>query len=387
MPDNMQEPQLRGITSSPRGVLQGNLKPIVFFGAAILIAVAAMISAFNNRTHGDKGQVASTSLMDNTDNNAQQLRNLAPAPTPDQVKDTAPGGKDFGCIPGQPCSPQMQQENPQISPEEQQRRQLEAKERELAFESRFTSSIAYSRPAESRMGGSSLQGPGDPSSLIPGHAPGEKEEKKTTEVNFDSASGPLYILREGVTMDTILENRLDGDAPGPVKVLVTNPIYSHDNQNVLIPDGSVVLGEARKIGASTFGAQRRLAIVFHRLLMPDGYSVDLDQFKGLDQTGEMGVKDKVNNHYLQIFGASIALGVIAGAAEIEQGAGAYSGNGGQEFTYGASSSLSQSATTILDRFINIPPTITIREGHRIKIWLTQDVVLPAYKNHSIPGSF
>jgi type IV secretory pathway VirB10-like protein len=43
--------------------------------------------------------------------------------------------------------------------------------------------------------------------------------------------------------------------------------------------------------------------------MPDGYSVDLDQFHGLDQIGEEGLKDKVNNHYLQIFGASIALGV------------------------------------------------------------------------------
>ena len=98
-------------------------------------------------------------------------------------------------------------------------------------------------------------------------------------------------------------------------------------------------------------------------------------------------KDKVNNHYLQIFGASIALGVIAGAAEIEQGGGAFNGNGGQEFTYGASSSISQSATTILDRFIQIPPTITIREGHRIKIWITQDMVLPAFKNHTIPQSF
>ena len=44
------------------------------------------------------------------------------------------------------------------------------------------------------------------------------------------------------------------------------------------------------------------------MIMPDGYSVDLDQFHGLDQIGEEGLKDKVNNHYLQIFGTSIALG-------------------------------------------------------------------------------
>jgi type IV secretion system protein VirB10 len=55
--------------------------------------------------------------------------------------------------------------------------------------------------------------------------------------------------------------------------------------------------------------------------MPDGYSVDLDQFQGLDQIGEEGLKDKVNNHYLQIFGTSIALGVVAGASQITQGGG------------------------------------------------------------------
>jgi type IV secretion system protein VirB10 len=121
--------------------------------------------------------------------------------------------------------------------------------------------------------------------------------------------------------------------------------------------------------------------------MPDGYSVDLDQFRGLDQIGEQGLKDKVNNHYLQIFGTSIALGMIAGAAEVEMGGGALTGSGSQLFTTGASASISSSATTILDRFIQIPPTITIREGHRVKVYFTQDMLLPAYSNHTIPQTF
>jgi type IV secretory pathway VirB10-like protein len=404
MADQMEEPQLRGIGTEPKGVLRANLKTLIYLGTAGLVVAAAVFSSFNNKAQS-KGQNAPALLADNTDNNAETLKRLAPPPSaepqpPKQVidPDYAPSGKYFGCVPGQPCTPKMRQDNPeQLNPTQQMEQQLLMKERQLQFESRFASSIAYAaRPGDSPVRGSALQGPADssqagenaPSNLIPAHALGDaKEEKRAVEVNFDSATRPLYVLREGVTIDTILENRLDGDAVGPVKVMVSNPIYSHDNQNVLIPEGTVVLGEARKIGAATFGAQRRMAIVFHRLLMPDGFTVDLDQFKGLDQTGEMGVKDKVNNHYLQIFGASIALGVIAGAAEIEQGGGAFNGNGGQEFTYGASSSISQSATAILDRFIQIPPTITIREGHRIKIWITQDMVLPAFKNHTIPQSF
>jgi type IV secretion system protein VirB10 len=130
-----------------------------------------------------------------------------------------------------------------------------------------------------------------------------------------------------------------------------------------------------------------MAVVFHRLIMPDGYSVDLDQFHGLDQIGEEGLKDKVNNHYLQIFGASIALGVIAGASEITEGGAVLTSSGPAVFASGASGSVSQSATTILDRFMQIPPTITIREGHRVKLYITQDMLLPAVENHTIPQSF
>jgi type IV secretory pathway VirB10-like protein len=129
------------------------------------------------------------------------------------------------------------------------------------------------------------------------------------EANVDSATGQPYLVYEGSVLDTILMNRLDGDAAGAVKVLVSNPLYSHDHQHVIIPEGTVVLGEAKKIGAAGIGQQRRIAVVFHRLIMPDGYSVDLDQFHGLDQIGEEGLKDKVNNHYFEIFGASIALGI------------------------------------------------------------------------------
>jgi type IV secretion system protein VirB10 len=79
--------------------------------------------------------------------------------------------------------------------------------------------------------------------------------------------------------------------------------------------------------------------------------------------------------------------VIAGAGEIEQGGGTISTSGSQAFATGASASVSQSATSVLDQFLEIPPTITIREGHRVKVYFTQDMLLPAYENHTIPQSF
>jgi type IV secretion system protein VirB10 len=190
------------------------------------------------------------------------------------------------------------------------------------------------------------------------------------------------VVFEGTTVDTVLVNRLDGEFAGPLKVMVTNPIYSQDRQHLLIPEGTFILGDVQKVAGL---GQKRLAVTFHRLLMPDGYSVDLDQFHGLDQAGATGLKDKINNHYVEIFGASIALGIISGAAEATNANQGYNESGSEAYKTGIASSLSQSSANVLDRFINIPQTITIREGHRMKVYITQDMLLPAYENHTVPS--
>ena len=42
-----------------------------------------------------------------------------------------------------------------------------------------------------------------------------------------------------------------------------------------------------------------------------------------------------------------------------------------------------SGERILDRFLNILPTITIREGTRVKVYLSNDLLLPDYAHHSM----
>ena len=423
-----QTPQLSQNTSEPKGVIRKNIKMFVYLGAILLLITASLFSSKKKTPNGTpaKGTPPQPFVQDNTANNIADLQNqlaaekqkqqqdaqlaaaMAATQTPAQQQAAAMYGPN-----GQPNMPppqgQPQNGQPQLTPEQQQQQQLANKERELSFDSRFASNLAYSHSKEEEQHQAQPQNSpqmmpvssanpyaaalagGEGSSFVPSRAAGEKPDpeatKKAPEVNLNAAVGQPYVIFEGAVLDTVLMNRLDGDAVGPVKVLVSNPFYSHDHQHVLIPDGTVVLGEAKKIGSAGFGQQRRMAVVFHRLIMPDGYSVDLDQFHGLDQIGEEGLKDKVNNHYLQIFGTSIALGVIAGAGEIESGGGTITTSGTQAFTNGAAASVSQSSTTILDRFMQIPPTITIREGHRVKIYFTQDMLLPAYTNHNIPQTF
>jgi type IV secretory pathway VirB10-like protein len=203
--------------------------------------------------------------------------------------------------------------------------------------------------------------------------------------DLNAATGKNHVIFEGTVLESVLVNRLNGDFAGPVVCQTTNDIYSHNHDELLIPAGSRLLGETKKV--SDVG-QERLAVVFHRLIMPDGYAVDLDQSPGLNQIGETAIHDKVNNHYFKIFGASIAVGAIAGLASIGTNNSAVTGlptSNSSAYREGVTESLSQSSLHILDRFLNIPPTITIREGHRVRIFLTQDLLVPAYAQHKMPS--
>jgi type IV secretion system protein VirB10 len=191
-----------------------------------------------------------------------------------------------------------------------------------------------------------------------------------------SAAGPLHPLLEGTIIDTVLTNRLDGSGTAPVNCLVTNPVYSHSGQHILIPAGARILGETRPVQAL---GETRLAVAFHRVLMPDGSTLRLDQFMGLNQIGDSGLRDKVNHHYWSMFGSAGAVGLISGLAQWIGTAGLSSGTGDRTVIIaGGADAASQASLQVMNRFLNRLPTITIREGHRVKVYLTSDLQLPAY---------
>ena len=176
-------------------------------------------------------------------------------------------------------------------------------------------------------------------------------------------------IYEGAFIEGVLVNQLNGDFPGPVLAAVAVPFYSADRQRIVIPRGARVIGSATAVAGQD---QQRLAVGFHRLIFPDGRWVSLE-FHGLNQIGEGALKDQVNRHYFAMFASVGAVGIISGLTL--RGSDPYAG-GRQGFQAGAGQGLAQGATSILDRFLNRLPTITIRAGHRLRIWLTSDVLVP-----------
>ena len=176
-------------------------------------------------------------------------------------------------------------------------------------------------------------------------------------------------IHEGSFLEAALVTQLSGDFPGPVLAVVSVPFYSADRQRILVPRGARVIGTAQAVANQN---QSRLGVGFHRLIYPDGRWVSLE-FRGLNQLGEGALKDQVDRHYFSMFAAVGAVGVLSGLTAVrgnpyEGGVAGFRANAGQ--------GLGQAATRILDRFLNRLPNITIRAGHRLRVWFTSDVLVP-----------
>jgi len=390
-------PAVRDKRVLPEGVVPKQAQGYVIAGLAVLILMAVMFS--KNHAKPAPKDTGTSPLAVSNDANQKKIQQLEQDLSADERQNAQARLMEANNAAPAASAPPVQTV-PMMMPQPQAASAPIADpvadaEKELAFKSRFVSNLVVGQPQRIAMssdddatGTANVATATHPASApqVPASVPqpADTTKKRAPEVNVNNAHGQPYVVFEGTTIDTVLANRLDGEFAGPLKVMVTNPVYSHDGQHLLIPEGTFILGDVQKVGGL---GQKRLAVTFHRLLMPDGYSVDLDQFHGLDQIGDTGLKDKVNNHYVEIFGASIALGIISGAAQATNANAGYNESGIEAYKAGVGSSLSQSSANVLDRFINIPPTITIREGHRIKVYITQDMLLPAYENHSVPSSF
>jgi type IV secretion system protein VirB10 len=170
----------------------------------------------------------------------------------------------------------------QLTPEQQQAQLIAAKERERADNSRFASNLVYSRsadpPQQQQQQGQTMPaqyGPAERqtnSNLVSPPAEGKQDDtpggyKRPLEANVDSAVGQPYLVYEGSVLDTVLMNRLDGDAVGPVKVLVSNPLYSHDHQHLIIPDsrGNDCFGRSKEDLSGGLRSKALDSVVFHCL--------------------------------------------------------------------------------------------------------------------------
>ena len=193
---------------------------------------------------------------------------------------------------------------------------------------------------------------------------------------FDQYQGRLYRIFEGTVLEGVITNHIDGGFSGPVLVMLTTDYYSHDHQQLLMPQGTRLIGTVQSVGNAQ---QRKMFVTFHRAVCPDGFSLDFDKYIGLDPLGTTGLATKVDHGYLMAFGAAAAIGGLGGLAQI--------GNNGSifdpstEIRNGISEQTAAEGEQVLNHFLNRLPVITLKEGSRARIYVGRDILIPSYAEH------
>ena len=231
----------------------------------------------------------------------------------------------------------------------------------------LTEALVRSLPS-SVLGGSAAPPAGELDIPLPNSANLPEYENPPRLIDPDDPPGWERVY-EGSFLEAVLVNQLDGEFPGPALAIVNVPFYSADRQRVLIPRGTRLIGTAQAVQRQN---QTRLAVGFHRLVMLDGRHVPL-RFLGLNQAGTMGLKDEVDRHYMSTFLAAGAIGLLNGLALYQ---GNPYGGGGAALLSQAGPGIGQTGQQLLDPFLNRLPTVTIRAGHRLRVWFTSDLLIP-----------
>jgi len=196
--------------------------------------------------------------------------------------------------------------------------------------------------------------------------------------DFDTYDGNLFRIFEGTLLEGIVTNHIDGGFSGPIILSLTTDLYSHDHQQLLLPQGTRLLGTVQSVGSEQ---QRKMFVTFHRAICPDGFSLEFAKFIGLDQIGTTGLATKVDHGYLGAFAAAAAIGGLGGLAQIGNNGSVFSPS--SEIRDGISQQSAQEGEQVLNHFLNRLPIITLKEGSRARVYIGTDLLIPSYAEHRV----
>lgn len=204
-------------------------------------------------------------------------------------------------------------------------------------------------------------------------------DRRTTSPDRVAAPASSYVVQAGNFIPASLITGIRSDLPGQITAQVTENIYdSPTGHFLLIPQGARLIGIYDSQVA--FG-QSRVLLVWTRLIMPNGRGIVLERQPGADTAGYAGLVDEVDNHWGALFKAAALSTLLGVGSEL----GSTNGTGGNSdvitaLRRGSSDSLNQTGQKVVQRNLNIQPTLTIRPGFPVRVIVNRDLVLEPYKS-------
>ena len=182
-----------------------------------------------------------------------------------------------------------------------------------------------------------------------------------------------YILQAGAVIPAALITGIRSDLPGLITAQVTQNVYdSPTGSLLLIPQGTRIVGEYDN--GVTFG-QRRVLLVWNRLILPNGRSIILERQPGADAAGYAGLEDGVDYHWWDLMKAAGLSTLLAVGAELATDD---EDRLVQAIRDGAVDTINDAGQQIVQRQLQVQPTLTIRPGFPVRVIVTRDLILEPY---------
>ncbi|MGE0499648.1 MAG: TrbI/VirB10 family protein [Rhizobiaceae bacterium] len=369
------------LRAEPPRVTRLSRKMLAGVAAAALVGIGgSLIYALQTRAPDDGGaELYSTNNRQTADGLAGLPRDytgpvLGPA-LPGDLGGPILSAQNNGQPVAAPVTP-----TPGVSEAEQRRRAEEEAARlsTVFFQSRQGSTAASTAGAMPGLAGLDLSGAGADGQAATGQ---DKQlaflnaaaDRRTVTPDRVTPPASPFVLQAGAVISAALITGIRSDLPGQIIAQVTEPIYdSPTGRILLVPQGTRIIGQYDN---NVQYGQRRVLLVWNRLIMPNGRSIVLERQPGTDTQGYAGLEDGVDYHWWDLAkaaGLSTLLSVGAELAVDDQDRLLRAiRNGGQD-------TINDAGQQIVRRQLNVAPTLTIRPGFPVRIVVTRDLVLEPY---------
>ncbi|TAL47110.1 MAG: TrbI/VirB10 family protein [Methylovulum sp.] len=188
-----------------------------------------------------------------------------------------------------------------------------------------------------------------------------------------------YELRAGFVVPGTLISGINSELPGQIMAQVAQNVYdTATGKYLLLPQGARLVGA---YSSQVAYGQARVLVAWQRIVFPDGKAMDIGAMPGADSAGYAGFHDLVDNHYLRIFGSALIMSAVTAGVMYSQQSNQTTATGSGVYTPNASSTLSQAlgqqlghvTAQMIQKNMNIAPTLEIRPGFRFNIIVTKDL--------------
>ena len=196
------------------------------------------------------------------------------------------------------------------------------------------------------------------------------------QLPYTRKAGADLEIKTGTVIPGVMLTGINSDLPGSIIAQVSQNVFdTATGRHLLIPQGARLFGA---YDSRIVYGQRRVLVAWNRVVFPDGSAVTLGAMPGTDMAGYAGYEDKVDNHYLRIFGSAVMMALITGGMSYsvdkltpDNDSDKITAQG--ELGTALASQLGQATTRLLERNINIKPTLEIRPGYQFNIVATKDI--------------